>query len=160
MSAACRAYILGCDLPRDGDLGPSVAELGEGGVEEAVLLPKRFITVFRGARLLCLEGHVGVRDLGDVGHEENKSEDEDEDRDGEVDPLHVLQRLYVVEVKEDIGPQDGGHHRADAIEGLRDVDPDLRVLGRATDCKAPGSALDSKVFVTGGGCQGQRWTYR
>lgn len=54
--------------------------------------------------------------------------------------MHVLQRLYVVKVKEDVGSQDGSHYRADAIEGLRDVDSDFRVLGRATDCGELGSA--------------------
>lgn len=122
------------NVPRDGDLGTSVAELGKGGVEEAVLLDEGLLAVIRGARLLCLEGHVRVGDLGDVRDEENKGQYEHKDRDREVDPLHVLQRLYVVKVKEDVGPQDGGDHRADAIEGLGDVDPDFRVLGRAADC--------------------------
>lgn len=75
------AYYTAFDVPRDGDLGSSVAELSERSVEETVLLLERFIAVSRGLRLLRLEGHVCVRDLWDVGHEEDKSQDEDEDRD-------------------------------------------------------------------------------
>lgn len=71
-------------------------------MKKTVLLDERFLAVIRSAGFLCLEGHVCVRDLGDVGDEENKGEDEDEDGDSEVDPLHVLQGLCVVEVKEDI----------------------------------------------------------
>lgn len=54
--------------------------------------------------------------------------------------MHVLQRLDVVEVEEDVGAQDGGHDRADAIEGLGDVDSDFGVLGRSADCSEPRSA--------------------
>lgn len=109
-------------------------------MEETVLLYEWFIAVLGGARLLCLEGHVRIRDLGDVRDEEDEGEDEHKDRDREVDPLHVLQRLYVVEVEEDVGAQDGGHDRADAIEGLGDVDSDFGILGRAADCSEPRSA--------------------
>lgn len=104
MSRTAGSYFFfhGFDVPRDGDLGSSVAELGKRSVEKTVLLDEGFLAVIRGTGLLCLEGHICVRDLGNVGDEENKSEDEDEDGDSEVDPLHVLQGLCVVEVKEDI----------------------------------------------------------
>lgn len=130
----------GSHVPRDGDLGSSVAELSEGSVEETVLLDEGFVAVVGGARLLCLECHVCIGDLGDVRDEEDEGEDENEDRDREVDPLHVLQRLHVVEVEEDVGAQDGGHDRADAIEGLGDVDSNFGVLGRAADCSESRSA--------------------
>lgn len=143
--ASCRFYIHGSYVPRDSDLGSSIAELGKRSMEETVLLYERFIAVFGGARLLSLEGHVCIRDLGNVRHEKDEGEDENEDRDREVDPLHVLQRLCVVEVEEDVGAQDGGHDRADAIEGLGDVDSDFGILGRAADCNefksAPGPML-------------------
>lgn len=71
-------------------------------MEETILLDEGLLAVIRGAGFLCLEGHVCVRDLGNVRDEENEGEDEDEDGDSEVDPLHVLQGLCVVEVKEDI----------------------------------------------------------
>lgn len=129
-------------------------------MEETVLLPEWLVAVFRGPGLLCLEGHVRIRDLGYVRDEENEGKDEDEDRDGEVDPLHILQRLCVVEVKKDIRPQDGSHDRADAIEGLGEVDSDLGILGRATNCNEIGSALGPLLLATGGGCQGQDGTYR
>lgn len=114
-------------------------------MEETVLLDEGFVAVVGGARLLCLECHVCIRDLGDVRDEEDEGKDEHEDRDREVDPLHVLQRLYVVEVEEDVGAQDGGHDRADAIEGLGDVDSDFGVLGRAADCDERRSALNPRL---------------
>lgn len=66
------AYYTAFDVPRDGDLSSSVAELGKRSVEETVLLLEGFIAVGRGLGLLCLECHVCVRDLWDVGHEEDK----------------------------------------------------------------------------------------
>ena len=44
------------------NLSASVAELGEGGVEESILLPEWFDSCV-GMSLFCLEGHVRVRDL-------------------------------------------------------------------------------------------------
>lgn len=117
----------------DGDLRARVAELREGGVEEPVLLPERLV-VGVGVRLGRLEGHVGVGDLGDDGQEEDDGEDEDEDGDGQVHPLHVAQRLGVVEGEEDVRAQHGRHDGADAVEGLRDVDTDFRVSRRSAHC--------------------------
>lgn len=69
------------DVPGDGDLGASVAELGKRSVEQAVLLLERLVAISRCLGLLRLEGHVRVCDLWDVGHEEDKGQDEDEDGD-------------------------------------------------------------------------------
>lgn len=101
-------------------------------MEEAVLLDEGLVAI-GGACLLGLEGHVGVGDLGDLGHEEAKGQDEDEDGDGEVDPLDVLQGGLVVKGEEDVGAQDGGDDGADGVEGLGDVDADLGVLGGPAD---------------------------
>lgn len=60
--------------------------------------------------------------------------------------MHVLERLGVVEVKEDIRPQDGSHDRADAIEGLGDVDSDLGVLGWTADCNKFSSAFHLHIW--------------
>lgn len=52
----------------------------------------------------------------------------------------------VVKVKEDIGSQDGRHDRANAIEGLGDVDSNFRILGRAADCDELGSDFEPWAF--------------
>lgn len=129
---------LSCDkgnswrLPRNGDLGTGVAELGPGRVEEMVLLYERLV-VKGGIGLLGLESHVCVGDLGDVGDPEDDGEAPDKDGDGDVDPLDVLHGALAGEVEEDVGAHDGGDDGADAVEGLSDIDADLRVLGRAAD---------------------------
>lgn len=70
------------DVPGDGDLGSGVAELGERGVEQTVLLLERLFAIGRCLGFLCLEGHVRICNLWDIRHEEDKGQDEDEDRDG------------------------------------------------------------------------------
>lgn len=65
----------------DGDLGASVAELGKGGVEKTVLLPKRLIS-FTCVGLLGLASHICVGDLGDVTEEEDDGKREDKAGDG------------------------------------------------------------------------------
>ncbi len=87
-----------------------------------------------------LEGHVRVGDLGYIGQEENRSEEEHEDGNSYVDPLHVLKRLRIVESKEHIRPKNGGNHSPDAIEGLGDVDSDFGKLWRSTDFGLPSVA--------------------
>lgn len=92
------------EVSRDSDLGARVAELGKGRVEQAVLFPEGLL-VGISVRLLGLEGHVRVGDFGDRAEVEDGGEQEAETCDGEVDPLHVRQRLGVVAglEEEDVG---------------------------------------------------------
>lgn len=115
-------------------LSTGVAPLGGGGVEETVLLAEGLVAGAR-VRVLGLGGHVGIGDLGDVDEEEDGGEQEDEDADGEVDPLHALERVDVVArvLEEDVGAQHGADDGADGLDGLGQVDAQLRVLGRADD---------------------------
>lgn len=72
-------------------------------MEEAVLLNEGLLAISRGLGLLCLESHVRVRDLWDIGDEEDEGENKDENCDGEIHPLNILERFLVAEVEEDIG---------------------------------------------------------
>lgn len=117
----------------DGDLCAGVAELGKGGMEEAVLLPERLVALTC-VGLLGLASHVGIGNLGDVAEEEDDGKGEDEAGDGEVDPLDVSQGGLVVEgAEEDVRSHDGGDDSPDSVESLGQVYAHLRVAGRATD---------------------------
>lgn len=104
-------------------------------MEQLPLLPEGLILVFAGVSGRHLEGHILIRDFGDIGDEENARETEDKATDGEVDPLHALQGGHgIVRLgEEDIRAQDGTDDRADGIEGLGEVDADFRVAGWTAD---------------------------
>lgn len=118
--------------PCNGDLSTGITKLSESRVKEAILLPKGLI-IRVGMCLGGLEFHICIGYLGDHRQEEGNPEDEDEDGDGNIDPLDIPQRIFITKGEEHIRTQDGGDHGADAIEGLRDVDSELGVLGRPAD---------------------------
>lgn len=147
----------------DGDLSAGVAELREGGVEEAVLLAEG-LDIGAGVCDLGLEGHVGVCDFRDLyvlsvdmgtrwvfeawtyrGEVEYYSQHVDEDRDGKVYPLHVLERLRALAHidEENVGAEDGRNDRSNTIESLREVDAQLGVLWRTahSNCHSLANAL-------------------
>jgi hypothetical protein len=122
------------EVARDSDLSARVTKLGEGGVEEAVLLAEGF-DVRVGVGFFGLEGHVCVGDFRDGREVEDHGEEEDEAGYGEVDPLHVAEGSGVFAcVQEDyVGAEDGGDDGADAVEGLGEVDTEFGVARRTTD---------------------------
>lgn len=138
-------------VPRDSHLGACIAELGESGVEEAILLPE-WLNIGSGMRFFCLERHVGVRDLGDrraaegvsnVAHVEgwqrsqikHDRQSEHKHSNGEVHPLHGLQRADIILRigEENIAAQHRRHDRPNPVEGLREIDPQLRIPRRTAD---------------------------
>lgn len=80
-----------------------------------------------------LKLHVGVGDLWDVRNVKGQSQDENEASDGQVDPLDVPESRFLVELEKDIGAQHWGNNSSYAIEGLRKVNPDLRILWRSAN---------------------------
>ena len=70
-------------------LGATIAELCEGGVEQAILLPERLFRPFDMC-FLNLKLHIGVRNFRDVTDEEQKGEGEGKGSDSKIDPLHRL----------------------------------------------------------------------
>lgn len=72
------------------------------------------------------------------GEVEYYSQHVDEDRDGEVHPLHVLERLGALAHvdEENVGAENRRNDRSNTIESLREVDAQLRVLWRTahSDC--------------------------
>ena len=103
-------------------------------MEEGVLLPEGFVCSI-GMRALDLALHIRVGDLRDGRDVEDASQQEDEARDAEVDPLDALEGLHAVAgvLEEDVGAQDGAHHRANRIEALREIDSQLGVAGWPAD---------------------------
>lgn len=71
---------------------------------------------------------TSICDLGNIGQEEQACQEEDKDDNGQVNPLYVLESLFVTEVEEDVRAKDGGNDGTDSVEGLGDVDSDLRIL--------------------------------
>lgn len=101
-------------------------------MKEPVLLVERLIVGIC-MSLCCLEGHVGICYLRDHRQPERDSEEEYEDGDRQIYPLHIAKRRLVVKGEEHIGPQDGGDHCADAVEGLRDVDSNFGIFWGTAD---------------------------
>lgn len=64
-------------------------------MKKFILFPK-WSLLFTDMGLGDLESHVFIRDLGDVGEEEDAGEDEDEDSNGEVHPLDAFESSDVV----------------------------------------------------------------
>lgn len=76
---------------------------------------------------------TSICDLGNIGQEEHGCQEKDKDDNGQVNPLYVLESLLIAEVEEDVRAKDGGNDGTDSIEGLGDVDSDLRILGWAAN---------------------------
>ena len=114
------------ELAGDPDLSADVAELRGHAEEELVLLAQRAIDEARQAgRLLGLQRHVGVGDLGDGREEEDDGEEEDEGGDAEVGPLDVAEVGGVGVLEEDARRQQRGHDGPDGLEGLAELEPEL-----------------------------------
>ena len=103
-------------------------------MEQSVLLVEGF------DRRICvstlgLEFHIGIGDLRNSGEEEERGEREAKASNGKVNPLHILQRLLALPYadKDDIGAEDWSDDSADSIEGLGNVDSELRISRRSTD---------------------------
>ena len=82
-----------------------------------------------------LELHIGIGDLRNGREQEDGGEREAKASNGEVNPLHVLQRLLALSYanEDDIGAKDWSNNGPDTIERLGDVDPELRISRRSTD---------------------------
>jgi hypothetical protein len=102
-------------------------------MKQTVLLPE-WLVALASMSVRGLEGHVGVRDLGDSRKEEDDAQEADEAGDGEVHPLDVLQGALIIEGEEDVGTQYRSNDCTDAVEGLRDVDAEFGVPRRTADC--------------------------
>ena len=86
------------------------------------------------ALLVIRYKHTSIGDLRDLGDVKQTCQDQNKDSDGKVNPLHVGQGRFVVEVVEkDIGTEHRGDDCADTVEGLRNVDANFRVSRRTTD---------------------------
>lgn len=94
-----------------------------------------WLFLFVNVRLCDLVRHVLVGDLRDGRKEEDSCQTKDKDSDREVHPLHALEGTDAVSGvgKENKRGERGGDDSADAIEGLSEVDTDLRVLRRTAD---------------------------
>jgi hypothetical protein len=116
------------------NLRTGIAPLRCGGMEEAVLLPKRFVARSH-MRFLCLERHVCVGDFGDVGNKEYASQEEDEDRYGEIDPLDIFEGGDRVarRFEEGVAAEDGANHCAYGLDGLGQVYTEFTVFGWTAD---------------------------
>lgn len=121
----------------DNTLSAGISELNRGGVGKFILLPE-WRLLFINMDLGDLESHVFVRDLGDVGEEEDACEYEDEDSKGEVHPLDALESGDVVCVgrEEGVQAQDRPDDRAVRVESLCEADSDFRVSWRAANYAA------------------------
>ena len=65
-------------------------------MEKLVLLDERLLATSV-VRLLGLELHVGVCDLGNFRNQEQRGEKDHKDGNREVDPLHIIDGGLVVE---------------------------------------------------------------
>lgn len=77
--------------------------------------------------------HTRIGNFRDLAHEEQESKEQDKDGNGSVDPLHVVERLLITKVEEDVGTENRGDDGSNAVEGLRQVDSDLGISGRTAD---------------------------
>jgi hypothetical protein len=115
-------------------LRAGIGELGQSRMEQLVLFPKGLVLLID-MRLRNLECHVFIGDLWDIRKEEHNSKAEDEDANSEVNPLHALQRCYIIRRLGEEGIR--AKHRADdstdCIEGLGEVDTDFGVARRTAD---------------------------
>ena len=121
------------DTYSNGYLRADVAELGPDGQEQIVLLPEWAGVVL--ADLALLDLHVGVGDLRHGRQEEQDDEQANEASDTEVNPLDVPQASIGVEGvgEEDARREQRRDERSHTLDGLGEVQPDLRVPRGATD---------------------------
>ena len=120
----------------DGDLSTDVAELGGNTEEESVLLAHWLVNVAGGTSgHLSLISHIGIGDLRKRHKVEDDGEDGDESRDAEVDVLDGRQILAIGTdvLEDDKGGKDGCDNGAHSLEGLRQLETELRPLWRTAD---------------------------
>jgi hypothetical protein len=113
------------------NLGSDVTELRQSSNPKKPLLLKGLL--LEDTRVLGLSSHVCIGDLGNVGQEENTGEDKDEDSDSQVNPLNGSQVTVIDVLEEDLSGEDRSDDGSDGLNGLREVETHLGVLGRSTD---------------------------
>jgi len=109
-----------------------VGELSSNTPEECVLLAERLVDVAGGrGHHLSLISHIGIRDFGDGREVEDHGEDGNEASNAKVDPLDGGEVLAIsADILEDnVGGEDRGNDRADSLEGLGQLETELRPLG-------------------------------
>lgn len=89
-------------LRSNGNLGAGVAELRKRSMKEPILLAERQLARARSISLFSLKRHVCVCDFRNIRQEEHECKRKYKDRNGEVHPLYVFQRLGVVKGEEDV----------------------------------------------------------
>ena len=151
---AIRIEVQRGQLTCDCDLRASVTKLCNCSMEQTILLMEGFDRSVRVSRF-GLELHVGIRNFRNSRaktallarycrmitlttdlQEEYSREQEAETSNGEVNPLHVLQGFLALSHadEDDIRPKDWRNNGADAVEGLGDVDSELRVSRGSANC--------------------------
>jgi hypothetical protein len=98
-----------------------VAKLGERGVEQPVLLPKR--DFFANLGLCRLEMHIGIGNLGDGREVKHGAQTKDKARDAKINRLHILQGSLVVDGEEDVRAQRWRDDGTDPAKRLSNVEP-------------------------------------
>jgi hypothetical protein len=124
---------VGCDT----DLGTDIRELGKSSPEQSVLLAERLVDVAScSGGHLSLISHVGVCDLRNRREEEDDSEDGDEGGDAEVHPLNGLEGATVCAniLEDDLSCKNGCYDGADGLDGLGELETELRPPGRTANC--------------------------
>lgn len=121
----------------DGDLGPDVAELRGDGADEVVLPPQRAradALVAVGGRVVGGRGALDdlLRDLGQLGEEEEHGHGGARARDGEVDVLHRRQVLGPLPREEGLGGDERADKGRDAVPRLAELQAGRRG-GRVAD---------------------------
>jgi hypothetical protein len=98
-----------------------------------------------------LVGHVGVGDLRNGSEVEDNGEDTDEASNTKVDPLNSLERLAVGTdvLEDDLSSEDGSNDGANSLNGLRQLETELGVLGRTANSNVRvGRSLESRQTRT------------
>ena len=82
--------------------------------------------------MLLSVSHVGVCNLGYWCEVEDDGEAKDKGSDAKVSPLDAGKVLGIDIGEEDAGCKERGNYRSDGLEGLREVEAELRVSRRTT----------------------------
>jgi hypothetical protein len=103
-------------------------------MKEAILFPER-LHISPRVGLLGLERHIRVCDLRNGAEVKHARQQEHKTRNGQINPLHVLQGLCIIcrLEEEHVATQDRRNDRSDAIEGLREVDTEFGVAWWTAD---------------------------
>jgi hypothetical protein len=127
-----------------GHLGADIAKLRPHSEKQVVLLPER--ARIRFPNFVLLNSHIGICNFGHRSQKEQNNEQAHKACHAEIDPLNVLYLLLIrsnVGVEEDSGGQERRDESANALNGLRQIQADLGVLGRAANGKERvGSGLE------------------